>query len=182
MKLGIIIGSIRDGRRGAAVGEYVHRIAARREGVEVELLDLKRFDLPLITSAVEPMDADKQYDDPAVTAWSRAVDACDGFVFVTPEYNHSVPGPFKNAVDALGREWVGKPVGLVGYGGVGGVRAIQHWRLVVANFSMPAYRGEASFTLNADWDDDRFAPLDRREREVERVLEAVEKLVKQTRG
>ena len=73
--------------------------------------------------------------------------------FVTPEYNHGVPGGFKNAVDTLGPEWVGKPVSFIGHGAVGGVRAIEQWRQILANFSMPMTRAELNFNLFLDWAD-----------------------------
>lgn len=130
MKIGIIIGSIREGRKGGSVGRWVLEQAQARqdEGVELEVLDLRSFDVPLLTSATVPGAAKKQYDSEQVTRWSRAVDACDAFIFVTPEYNHGVPGGFKNAYDSLGSEWDGKPVAFVSYGAEGGVRAVEHWR------------------------------------------------------
>ncbi len=90
MKIGIIVGSIREGRKGEAVGQWVAEQAQGRDAT-YELLDLKSFDVPLLTSPTHPMQAKKSYDDERVQAWSDAVDACDGYVFVTPEYNHGVP-------------------------------------------------------------------------------------------
>lgn len=110
MKIGIVIGSIREDRKGELVGKWVEHAGAAREDVAVEVLDLREFDVPLLTSATVPAAADRAYDSPAVTRWGQAVDACDGFVFVTPEYNHGVPGPLKNAVDSLGPEWTGKTI------------------------------------------------------------------------
>lgn len=183
MKVGIIVGSIRDGRIGAAAGDFVHRIAAAREGgAEYELIDLDAFDVPLLTSGTHPMMANKQYDDAAVQAWSAAIDACDAYVFVTPEYNHSVPGAMKNAVDSLGGEWVGKPVAFVGYGSVGGVRAIEHWRQIISNFSMPNVRAEVNLSLFTDWTDGEFTPGERREAEVGAMLDALEQLAATVRG
>lgn len=94
-------------------------------------------------------------------AWSDAIDACDAYIFVTPEYNHGVPGAFKNAVDTLGSEWMGKPVGFVGYGSVGGVRAIENWRTVLANFSMYDVRAEVNINLFTDFTDGEFTPQNR---------------------
>ncbi|MDU3175993.1 MAG: NADPH-dependent FMN reductase, partial [Corynebacterium striatum] len=102
----------------------------------------------------------KQYADEKVQAWSDAVDACDGFVFVTPEYNRSVPGPFKNAFDCLAAEWAGKPVAFVGYGPSGAVRAIEAWRPIVVNFSMPQLRNQIEFFLATDWAEGEFRPVD----------------------
>ena len=147
-RIGIIIGSTRDKAAGQAVGEWVNDLAQGREnGVEYQLLELKKFNVPILTSEVVPGAANKQYDDANVQEWSKAVDACDGFVFVTPEYNHSVPGP-------------GKPVAFVGYGSVGGVRAVEAWRNVVANFSMPQLRNQLDFNIFTDWNDGEFRPSD----------------------
>ena len=88
------------------------------------------------------------------------MDACDGFVFVTPEYNHSVPGPFKNAFDCLAAEWAGKPVAFVGYGSAGAIRGVEAWRTIVVNFSMPQLRNQLDFGFFTDWADGEFRPVD----------------------
>jgi len=178
MKIAVIIGSVRAVRHTESVAQYIHDIAARREGeFSYELLDLAAFDVPLLTSPVHPMKANKQHDDANVQKWSDAVDSFDGFVFVTPEYNHGVPGAFKNAVDTLGPEWVGKPVAFVGHGSVGGVRAIEQWRQIVSNFSMPIVRAEINFNAFSHWKDGAFAPEERHEAEANTLLDALESLV-----
>src|SRR5262245_48337688 len=134
MKIGIIVGSIRDGRKGAAVGDWVAQRAAEVADAQFEVLDLKEFDVPLMTSSTMPAMADRQYESDNVTRWSQAVDSCDGFIFVTPEYNYGLPGGFKNAVDTLGPEWTHKTVAFVSYGGDGGHRATAQWRQVIVNF------------------------------------------------
>mgnify|MGYP000907465761 CR=1 FL=1 len=116
MKVGIVVGSIREGRKGIHVGQWVLDEASKREDATFELIDVKEFDLPLLTSSTLPAAAKRQYDSENVRRWSAAIDACDAYVFVTPEYNHGVPGAFKNAVDLLGPEWVGKAIGFVSYG------------------------------------------------------------------
>ncbi len=174
MKVGIVLGSVRDGRAGEAVANWVAEGAAGREAT-YELIDLKAFDVPLLTTNTHPMRAKKSYDDERVQAWSDAIDACDAYIFVTPEYNHGVPGALKNAVDSLGQEWVGKTAALVGYGSVGGVRAIENWRLVLANFSMTVTRAELNLNSFFDWADGLFAPLERRTQELTDLLDALEK-------
>lgn len=155
----MIIGSIRDQRATAAVAEFVfEQVAARAGSASYELVDLADFDLPLLTSSVHPMAAKKQYEDPRVQAWSDRIDVFDGYIFVTPEYNHGVPGAFKNAVDSLGAEWMRKPVAFVGHGSVGGVRSIEQWRQILANFSMPTVRAELNFMTALHWHDGRFSP------------------------
>ena len=179
MKIGIILGSIRTERATEAVARYVHDLAARRNGdASFELVDLADYNVPLLTTPVHPMVANKDYSDANVQRWSDAIDACDAYVFVTPEYNHGVPGGFKNAVDTLGAEWVGKPVAFIGHGSVGGVRAVEQWRQIVGNFSMPVVRAEVNFSGFTHWQDGEFRPEDRHVDEVNGVLDAVEKLTR----
>lgn len=181
MKIGIINGSIRAEGNTGTVAKYVHEIAGQRNGdVEYVQIDLAGYNVPLLTSMVHPMVANKNHEDPNVQQWSDAIDALDGYVFVTPEYNHGVPGGFKNAVDVLGPEWVGKPVSFVGHGAVGGVRAIEQWRQIVANFSMPVVRAELNFNLFIDWNDGTFAPAERHPAEVNAMLDQLEADVAKT--
>ncbi|NLA64848.1 MAG: NAD(P)H-dependent oxidoreductase [Leucobacter sp.] len=179
MKIGIITGSVRAVRATEPIAQYVYEIAAQRadDNVSYELIDLKDFDVPLLTSEVHPMAANRQYDDANVQRWSDAIGACDAFVFVTPEYNHGVPGAFKNAVDVLGSEWVGKPVSFVGHGSVGGVRAVEQWRQILSNFSMPLVRAELNFNSFFHMKDGVFSPEPRHAGEVEAMLKQLEGLV-----
>ncbi len=176
MKIGIIIGSIRDGRFGGAVGKWVKEAADARasEGFTYEVLDLREFDVPLLTAATPPMGADKQYDDENVTRWSKAVDSCDGFVFVTAEYNRGVPGAFKNAYDNLGKEWQGKPVAFASYGGREGLRSVEQWRQILNAFEQFGVQSQVSLSIFKDADDDGFNPQEHRAAELEAMLEDLE--------
>ncbi|MFV0464391.1 MAG: NADPH-dependent FMN reductase [Nostocoides sp.] len=173
MKIGIVIGSIRQGRKGLAIGQWVlERARARQDAdVDYELIDLMAFDVPLLTCAVVPGAANKRYESAQVTAWSEAIDACDGFVFVTPEYNHSVPGGLKNAFDSLGSEWAHKVVAFVSYGADGGVRAVEHWRSIVSNFHMIDVRQQLPISLFFEYREDGFVPADRRPAELNILLD-----------
>lgn len=171
-RIGIVIGSIRRGRKGAAVGAWVERVAAAREDARFSVLDVASYDLPLLTEETLPAAADRQYESERVRRWSRAVDSCDAYVFVTPEYNHGVPGAFKNAVDCLAPEWTGKPVGFVSYGSESGVRAVEQWRQIVANFEMVDVRAQVSMSTFAEFGDGgAFTPAERREGELGRLLD-----------
>lgn len=191
MRIGIVVGSIRDGRRGRAVGEWVmaetiklsaeQQDAVDQQDVEWVMVDLKEFDVPLLTSDTVPMAANGDYESAEVTAWAKAIDECDGFIFVTAEYNHSVPGAFKNAVDCLGSELIGKTVGFVSYGGDGGVRAVEHWRQIVANFQMYAIRPQVSLGLFHDFDGDELTPTERRPAELATVCDKLIELTKSLR-
>ncbi len=168
--IGVFLGSLREGRVGEQVANWV-MAATEDRGAEYRLLDLAEFDVPALTTATMPAVANKVYDEPSVSRWSEAVDACDGFIFVTPEYNHSIPGTMKNAFDSLFSEWHGKPVGFVGYGGDGGVRAIEHWRQVVANLSMFGIRNIVALQIfGEDAQDGNFAPRDEKRASLDRVL------------
>lgn len=179
MKIGIIIGSIREERFGESVAQWVLAGAQARgsENFEYELVDLKEYNVPLLTSAVVPGAADKNYDDPNVTAWSKTIDGFDGFVFVTPEYNHGVPGAFKNAYDSLGAEWFRKPVGFVGYGASNAIRAIEQWRQIISNFGQIDVRNQVELSLFQDADETGFAPGARRGGELDAMLGSLEEAV-----
>ncbi|MBD8059634.1 NAD(P)H-dependent oxidoreductase [Cellulomonas sp. JH27-2] len=163
MRIGIVVGSIRDGRRGGQVGRWVLAAGQERGDAEYVLVDLRTFDVPLLTEHTLPAAAGKQYASAAVTAWSEAIDACDAYVFVTPEYNHGLPGAFKNAVDSLGPEWNGKAVAFVSYGSTSGIRAVEQWRQVIANFWMHDIRAQVPLSNFTEFDaGGDFAPDARR--------------------
>ncbi|KAA0918559.1 NADPH-dependent FMN reductase [Dietzia sp. ANT_WB102] len=166
MKIGIILGSIREERSGKSVAEWVAEQAQTRQDATYELIDLKSFDVPLLTSATVPGAAKKKYDDDRVARWSHVIDSFDAFVFVTPEYNHSVPGGLKNAFDSLGSEWSHKPVAFVSYGAEGGVRAVEHWRQIVANFHMFGVRQQISLSLFSEFGPEGVRPSERRPEEL----------------
>lgn len=172
--IGVFLGSVRTGRIGSQVGAWVMEAGAERDA-DYRLLDLAEFDVPHLIAEVVPGAANKQYDDPAVTAWSKAVDACDGFVFVTPEYNHSIPGTMKNAFDSLFGEWAGKPVAFVSYGADGGVRAVEHWRQIVANLSMTDIRNQVALNIfGEDVNDGELSPREDKQAALTRALDDLE--------
>ena len=175
MKIGIILGSIREGRKGKSVADWVMGIANERTDAEYELIDLAQFDLPLLNDTVVPGTRKGKYDNQNVQRWGDALAACDGFVLVSPEYNQSVPGGFKNAIDHLGPELHSKAAAIVSYGAEGGVRAVEHWRLILANFNMYVVRNQISLNLFTEFDDDGAAPNERRPGELNDLFDAVVK-------
>lgn len=161
MKIGIISGSLREGRKSTAVAQWVLEHAAERDSAEFEVLEVADFGIPVLTTNTHPMQAKRQYESEAVQKWGAAVDAFDAYVFVTPEYNHGVPGGFKNAVDSLGPEWVGKAVGFVSYGSAGGTRAVEQWRQIMGNFNAYVVRNQVTMSIFTDWKDGDFRPAER---------------------
>jgi NAD(P)H-dependent FMN reductase len=176
-KIAIVIGSTRPGRLGTDVADWVARAAKEREGADYQVLDIAEFDLDLLNEPTVPGAANREYDNEKTRRWSRAVDEFDGFVFVTPEYNHSVPAAMKNAFDVLYPEWSDKPVGFVGYGADGAVRAIEHWRTIVANARMVAVRAQVALSLFQDFTDGACTPIERREGELAGLFDQVEQMV-----
>lgn len=130
-RLGIVIGSVRDQRGGEAVARWFVDQAQAHGGFDVEVLDLKAIDLPLMAEPVHPRL--RQYTREETKRWSATVAALDAFVLVTPEYNHGTPPAIVNALDYLFVEWQYKPAGFVSYGGVsGGLRAVQMTKPILA--------------------------------------------------
>lgn len=119
----IIVGSVRPGRIGLPIAQWVEEAAVAHGGFDVDFVDLAELALPFMDEPNHP--AKRQYTKQHTIDWSARVDAADAFIFVTPEYNHSYSPVLKNAIDFLSQEWWRKPVGIVSYGGVsGGTRAV----------------------------------------------------------
>jgi NAD(P)H-dependent FMN reductase len=172
MTIGIIIGSIREGRAGASVAQWVAEHAARRDATEFEVIDLKEFDVPLLTAPLPPAAANREYDSENVRRWSRAIDACEGFVFVTPEYNHGTSAALKNAIDFLYAEWNNKAAGFVSYGSAGGARAVEQLRLVLSECQVAHVRAQVMLSLMTDFEKfSVFKPHARHEQEVTTMLD-----------
>ncbi len=131
----IIAGSTRPGRFGIQPATWIFNIAKKRKDIKVELLDLAQINLPFLD---EPVSASQgKYSKPHTKAWAKTIAQADGFIFVTPEYNHSYSPALKNAVDFLFSEWNYKPISFVSYGSLaGGVRAVEHLRGVAAELKM----------------------------------------------
>jgi NAD(P)H-dependent FMN reductase len=170
LKVGIIVGSTRPGRAGEAVGRWVQEIARKRANVEVELVDLKSFELPLLDEPI-PSSAGK-YSKGHTKAWAGKVASLDAFVFVTPEYNHGIPGALKNALDYVYAEWNNKAAGFVSYGSAGGVRAVEQLRGVLAELQVATVRTQGALYLATDFENYRtLRPAPARTQAVETMLE-----------
>lgn len=167
MRIGIVAGSVREASKARRVAEWVKATAGEHDGVTFEVIDINDFDIPILTDPVMPGMANRKYASPNVTRWSQAIDGCDGYIFVTPEYNHGVPGAFKNAVDSLAPEWMGKPIAFVSYGASGGIRAVEQWRQVIGNFNMYGVRSQVELNLFQEFDaEGNPVPAERRAAEV----------------
>jgi NAD(P)H-dependent FMN reductase len=150
VRIGIIIGSTRPGRVGEQVARWVLERAEKRDDAAFELVDLQDYALPHLDEAL-PASAG-QYANAHTRAWAEKVASFDGFIFVTPEYNHSTSGALKNAIDFVYGEWNNKAAGLVSYGSAGGVRAAEHLRLVLGELQIADVRQQVSFSLATDFE------------------------------
>lgn len=172
IKVAIVVGSTRPGRKAEAVARWVHGIATKRSDAEFEVVDIKEFDLPLLDEAMPP--AMGQYDQPHTKAWAAKVAAFDAYVFVTPEYNHGPSGALKNAIDYLYREWNNKAAGFVGYGSAGGVRAVEQLRLVMGELQVADVRAQVALSLFTDFENfTTFKPAPTHEKSVNTMLDQV---------
>lgn len=151
VRIGIIIGSTRPGRNGEAVARWVYEHARKRTDAEFELVDLKDFNLPVYDEPMPPSFG-RNYQHEHTKRWSAKIDSLDGFIFVTPEYNHATSGALKNAIDFLYLEWNNKAAAFVGYGSLGGARAIENLRTIMSEVQVAHVRQQVSFSLFTDFE------------------------------
>ena len=141
-QIGIILASIREGRFGALPAQWVYAHAQEQDDFGVELIDLRDYMLPLFQEPVSPKYVKGDYRTPDINRWAQKIAALDGFIIVTPEYNHGYPSGLKNNIDYLYHEWSKKPVAYVGYGLSGGASAISQLRTVATELEMVPMRTE----------------------------------------
>ncbi len=140
LDIAVIIASTREGSLGATVGQWFLEQAGRRSDLRLDVMDLSRTPLPPLQPARSGATGEE------TRALAARIGAADGFVVVTPEYNHGYPALLKLAIDAVRREWAAKPVGFVSYGGrSGGLRAVEQLRLVFAELHVMSLRDVVSF-------------------------------------
>jgi len=171
-KIGIIIGSTRPGRNGEAVAKWVYEISKKRTDAEFELVDIADYNLPLLDEPYPAMM--HQYTKEHTKVWSAKISEFDGFIFVTPEYNHSTSGALKNAIDYLSLEWNNKAAAFVSYGSMGGVRAVEHLRLIAGELQMADVRSQVTLSLFTDFVNmSEFKPADLHEASLVSLLDQV---------
>jgi NAD(P)H-dependent FMN reductase len=169
LKVAIIVGSTRPGRKADTVARWVFDIAVRRGDASFEIVDIADFNLPLLDEPMPPSMG--QYLNAHTKAWAAKIAAFDAFVFVTPEYNHAMSGALKNAIDYLFREWNDKAAGFVGYGGLGGARAVEQLRLVMGEIKVADVRAQVALSMFTDFENfTTFTPHPRQDAAVDAML------------
>ncbi|NUR03741.1 MAG: NAD(P)H-dependent oxidoreductase [Streptomyces sp.] len=151
VRIGIILGSTRPHRNSEQVARWVRETASRHEGATFDLVDLRDFPLPHFDEQYPPVFG--KYENEHTKQWANTIASFDGFIIVTPEYNHSIPGVLKNAIDYLFAEWTNKAVGFVSYGGSGGARAVEHLRTIAGNLEMADVRQQVTLNLMTEFED-----------------------------
>lgn len=149
LKIGIILGSVREGRNGLAVAHWAlekARAASDDSLVSYELVDLVDYDLPFLGTQTTPE------QDLAIKNWSEKIASFDGYIFITAEYNHGVAGAFKNALDFLKPEFKDKAVAFIGYGGLGAARSIENLRVIVAELGLASTQRNVNLSLMTDFE------------------------------
>jgi NAD(P)H-dependent FMN reductase len=144
LNIGIILGSTRQGRVSPQVGEWVKGIADKRGDANYEIVDIADFHLPFLGTT--------DGSEPGIAAWNTKLAELDGFVFIVQEYNHSITGALKNALDFAREAWYNKAAGIVSYGSTGGARAAEHLRGILGELKVADVRTHPTLSLFTDFE------------------------------
>ncbi|GBG08264.1 reductase [Paenibacillus agaridevorans] len=166
LNIGIILGSTRQGRVSPQVGEWVKGIADGRGDASYEIVDIAEYNLPFLGEGTG--------EEPGLAAWNAKLSSLDGFVFIVQEYNHSITGSLKNAVDSAREAWNDKAAGIVSYGSTGGARAAEHLRGILGELSVADVRVHPTLSLFTDFENySVFKPADLHLTNVNAMLDQV---------
>lgn len=173
LKIAVILGTTRPGRNGKAVADWILEFTGDRSAASYELVDLADYPLPLLD---EPYPASfGNYQNDHTKTWAAKIAEFDGFIFVTPEYNHSFSAVLKNALDYLNPEWANKAAGFVSYGSSNGARAVEHLRGVLSELQIAHVRQQVTLSLFTDFENfSEFKPGPQHPETVETLLDQVE--------
>lgn len=167
LNIGIILGSTRQGRVSPQVGEWVKGFADKKGTANYEIVDIADYNLPFLGTT--------DGSEPGIAAWNQKLAELDGFVFIVQEYNHSITGALKNALDFARDAWYNKAAGIVSYGSTGGARAAEHLRGICGELKIADVRTHPTLSLFTDFKDmSVFTPQDLHENNVNAMLEEVE--------
>ena len=133
-KIGIVIGTTREGRFGEVPARWLQELGQQRRDLAFEIVDLRDYPLPFFDEAAPPAYAAPKNE--VAVRWATKLAALDGFVVTVAEYNHSMPAVLKNALDYAYAGFNRKPIAMLGYGSVGGSRAVEHVRQVASSLQM----------------------------------------------
>ncbi|MEH7075744.1 NADPH-dependent FMN reductase [Neobacillus drentensis] len=168
LNIGIILGSTRQGRVSPQVGEWVKGIADKRGDANYEIVDIADFNLPFLGTT--------DGSEPGIAKWNAKLAELDGFVFIVQEYNHSITGALKNALDFAREAWNDKAAGIVSYGSTGGARAAEHLRGIMGELKIADVRTHPTLSLFTDFENgSEFKPAELHLTNVNAMLDEVNK-------
>jgi len=147
IRIKVIIGSTRDNRFSEKPAQWIYEESKKKDGVDVELLDLRDYPMPFYDQPLTPSQSAGKYVNDTVKKWAGKIGDGDAFIIVTPEYNHGYPAVLKNALDSIFLEWNRKPVGFVSYGTASGTRAVEQLRQVVIELQMVPIRSAINIPI-----------------------------------
>jgi NAD(P)H-dependent FMN reductase len=150
LQVAVILGSTRPSRVGQVIAPWVIEHANRRTDATFTLVDLAEVHLPFLDEPLPP--AGRRYEHQHSKDWAATIASFDAFVFIAPEYNHSISGALKNAIDFVYYEWNNKAAGFVSYGVDGGIRAVEHLRLVMAEMQVATVRAQVKLDSYRDFE------------------------------
>ncbi|MEE6452312.1 NADPH-dependent FMN reductase [Gottfriedia acidiceleris] len=166
LNIGIILGSTRKGRVSPQVGEWVKGIADKRKDANYEIVDIADYQLPFLGTT--------DGTEPGIAAWNGKLASLDGFVFIVSEYNHSISGALKNALDFAREAWNNKAAGMVSYGSTGGARAAEHLRGICGELLIADVKTHPTLSLFTDFENfSTFKPADLHLNNVSLMLDQV---------
>lgn len=166
LNIGIILGSTRQGRVSPQVGEWVKGIAEGRGDANYEIVDIAEYKLPFLGEGTG--------QEPGLAAWNEKLNGLDGFVFIVQEYNHSITGALKNALDSARDPWNNKAAGIVSYGSTGGARAAEHLRGILGELLVADVRVHPTLSLFTDFENySVFKPAEMHQANVNAMLDQV---------
>ncbi len=180
MNILILLGSSREGRHGEKVAKWINKYVSRQPGITVDYADVRDLDLGYFDEAGPIGSIDGNYKNLKAKAWAKRVGKADGFIVVTPEYNHSFPASLKDAIDYAWEEWHYKPVSFAGYSGGpwGGTRAIEQLRLTMLGVkAFPLYDTTQIPFISSAFDDNGKLLNDSAERSLESMTSELVKVI-----
>ena len=164
LKVGIVLGSTREGRASEDVGTWVLNKTETFKDVVFELIDIKDFDLPFLGTTE---------DQTNVAKWNEKLNELDGFIFVVAEYNHSITAALKNALDSARDAWANKSAGIISYGSAGGARAAEHLRGILSELQIASVRSHILLSLFDDFENYKFKPRNIHDENLEMLFSQV---------
>ncbi len=169
-KIGVIVASTRPTRNGKQIADWVKLSTDQDEKAEYTYLDLAEINLPFLNEPETPSAG--HYTMESTKAWAAQVAAQDGFLIITPEYNHGYPASLKNAIDTVYAEWAKKPVAYVGYGVMGAARSIEQLNNVLLQIHMHPIVSASTNILIFDHlnENGQFVPAEKHQKSLEYTL------------